>query len=963
MSVATSACPSCAQALEPGDRFCGGCGQALPALPPAGGGDARGRRADELAHSLAESDTRVPCEALLAVHRPFCRACGAEHDAGAAACPACGHDTAPLPSRLEGELGTVHAVRRGLRKRSAVRIGTREEGAELLLESGEVLIVELPALPDPASVDMPAEHARELRTPSGALLQLAAACRARALKASWDPDRLVAAALDGVGDETSARLVALDALAVGDAELIERLPLTASEQAWLRALDAFAARDATAAVAAIGQLPAEGYRPKLALLAGLAREVRAAGVDLGVLEVQTRPFRDEEPLAALLRRTLGLEPADAAGRLERAAAGGRALLGDLPLPQPVEAEISAGLAALAGEPSDAAASVRFSPPAVRTVRALAERRSGLLESHDVDRIPLPLLDDLIDDGAVAADVVLAGTQDAGRARYLTARLVPQRLTDGDVAELEHADEIVRRAFQRADVDGLAQAPDRPLVLHYRALAGLRRGRVKDVSIEHVQPGAQQIAAELVRLAETRDGAALPAGALTESVLADPSVWPVLVEIVGSTRLQPTAELRERFPAFTEWLSLHQAREHLFVGEWRAAVDAADRCLALAHDEAVCDEALNLKACGLHHLGDDRGAIAALEEAIQGAYSEALLANIGVVAVGFEPETAARHLGVLMREAPTTAMRVAAARRALTIWSTSDTQSWRNSDESPLPDAFQDALRELVVGPLALDDFRDFASLLAIHDSTWFGDVESLASSPHRETLEARFFVARAQSLHDLIPVMGASIASGAPPPWLLRERDSLRNAAVDILFENMDEPDTTFGSVALAMADHRVLVDAEDHLLLSFLGVASVTYHLSAHKDEVGDQLVARLHQLRRDWQQHPDAEVRRRLEPIVELATRRIALNRMSARDREMEQAIDVFNDALDVGSRVPPGTSAYADVLNRISVCARVASDARDDLLPFLPIVDHAGAREDIEKTVEMTRELERRCLNILN
>ena len=44
---------------------------------------------------------------------------------------------------------------------------------------------------------------------------------------------------------------------------------------------------------------------------------------------------------------------------------------------------------------------------------------------------------------------------------------------------------------------------------------------------------------------------------------------------------------------------------------------------------------------------------ALEQAIQGARSESLVANAGIVAARLEPQVAAEHFGLLMDEAPTT----------------------------------------------------------------------------------------------------------------------------------------------------------------------------------------------------------------------------------------------------------------------------------------------------------------------
>lgn len=925
--------------------------------------DTPARARDHALEKFLATAEPVASDAVLAVQTPFCRACGTDHELSDRVCSACGHDTAPLPPRLEGPLGELYELRPGLRRRKAVRLGDDAAGAQLLFESGEVSVVALDALPNQADPLVPIGRVPGVRTRQGVLLRLAAAQREGELETSWDPQTLVTAALATVTDETTARLFADDALRLRYAGVTDHLPLTHYERFWLRAVYAAATGDAATAVQAVAMLPIAGYRPKLGLLVCVVREAMAVGLDLRALQPHLEAFAPVEPVATLLQRTLfGTSPTSTNGAVSAVAAENMALIGTPGLPAPVRVELAAALDALDGKSPVHTGALHLLPTNARLIVACTALRPGLIGSNEIDRIPLPLLDDLLESGAVRGEDVLAGSADPGRTPYLRARVSPGRLSDEEVDRLDHAEERVRRAFRRRQLKNLESAGDLESARHFRALLTVTAKRGEKPSLEDVRPQARPIVEELLTVkAAVAEGAAL-GPMLSDRMVGDPTVWPTLVEIAGSTGLEPTPELQARFPAFTEWLSLHQAREYLYLGDWRSAVAAADRCLALAHDEAVRDEALNLKACGLHHLGDDPKAIAALEEAIEGMHTEALLANIGVVAAGLEPETAARHLGVLMAEAPTMAMRVAAARRALAIWSTSDTATWRNSDASPLPDAFQDSLRALAVGPLDIADFRDIISVLALHDSEWVADERSIAGSPHASTLEARFYVARARSLIEMIEVMGAVMRGGSAPEWILDERDSLRSATVDILFENLDEPDTTFGAVALAMADQHVLRDMKDHLLCSLLGVASFSYHLTTRDEEVADHIVQRTLELRRDWERL-DGEDRQHLEPLIELATRRVALNRMSARDRELARAIETYNGAIGLGSDAYPGSPAHAEAMRRIASCAQIAAAARDDVRPLLPLIDHEGARDDINKTVEMSRELERRCLAILN
>jgi hypothetical protein len=386
------------------------------------------------------------------------------------------------------------------------------------------------------------------------------------------------------------------------------------------------------------------------------------------------------------------------------------------------------------------------------------------------------------------------------------------------------------------------------------------------------------------------------------------------------------------------------------------VAAADRCLALAAGERVRDEALNLKACGLHYLDDSAGAITALEEAIEGAYSEALLANIGIVAAGLRPDVAARYLGKLMDEAPTTAMRVAAGQRAVDIWARTDTSAWQTSEGS-LPDVIRDPLRALVTQDIELDDFRSFVALLATQDSDWLAEPDHLSPSPHGTTLEARFYAARARDLGDMLDVMAGALQGGDPPRWLLHERQSLRDTVVEIVVEHLDDPDSTLGPLALAMQEKGIVEGAYDRVLFAGTGLASIAYQLSSAQKELADRLVDTLHQVR-GWWSALDEDQRDRLAPVVELATRRVALNRMDARDRDLGEAMTVFNRAVDIANATYRGSPAWLNVLPRVNAARAVAVAARTEMVPWLPMVEHDGARKDIELTVKAARELEGLC-----
>lgn len=940
---AAAACAHCGEAAFPGDRYCGGCGRPITADRPA---TAAGPVPSSAPPPAAGA---IPAGALLRDTSPMCLACGADVGGGWLACGQCG-TTLVVPSAF-APIGTVHEVRRGLRRRPAVRVGGDGETAQLLFESGETVAVPVQTLP-PAR-PAPIGSAAPL-TPHGVLLALAATRGAGAR--GWEPAALRAAAIAAVDGVGTARLVALDAVRLGFFDVVAQLPLSASERTWLDAVVAAERRDPTGVVRAVAALPPDRYRHKLVLLFSVAGGAGRLGRDGAVLGPHLDAYADE-PVAGLLGRVLGLAPTDRARLVDDI----RLLRQVVPLTPAAARDVDAAVVALTGGTPAAIGDLAMLGPATRTVIALAGAGPVALDAASVRSLDAAVVDDLVDTGTVDAAVLLAAGWDEQRSSYLRARLVPGSMTDDEVGRAGHVEEAARRAFLSAEPSALDALGDGPGVRHFRALSALRRRRPGDVVLDDVRPEARPVVAGLLATAELAGAGQLSGATLPAAVVDDPTAWPILLDLAGGNRIALSPDLRDRHPAFAEWLALQLAREHLFTGEWRRALEAADECLALSRLEEIRDEALNLRACALHYLGEDAAAIAALEEAIEGAYSEALLTNIGIVAAGLRPEVAAAHLGRLVDEAPTTAMRLAAAARAVAIWAASDTASWRQSDTGRLPDAIRGPLRRLVADDIPVDDFRPLAALLATNDGTWLADAASLARSPNRRTLEARFYVARAKDLFDVVDVMAGAIRAGSPPQWLLDERDALRDAAVDILFENLDDPDNTFGAVALAMEEKGVLADERDAVLFGLLGLAGVTFHLTTRGEEIADRYVDLLHDLRKRRSSLP-ADDRDRLEAVVELATRRVAINRIDARRRILDQAIDVYNAAVDLGRNAYPGSTGSLEARRRIQAVAQLVGPVRAELRRWLPLVDHEGVRTDLHDLIEVTRDIEQHCMNAL-
>jgi hypothetical protein len=929
------------EAVPPAPSSAGAAGAATPA--PAGPPP---RRDDPIAAALAGLAATVPAVLLLRSGTAFCRACGADVPAGSA-CPQCARPALPRLVAVD-PLPPGYSVRRGLRHRTGVRIAADASTTTLLFDNGKEDTVATSTLPQQSAVDGTAEG--QAWTAPGQLLYLAAASRAGTTGRRWNDARLVGAAVAAVSDPTGAHLLALDAINAGVDDVVDALPLTVSERSWLHAVAAARRHDVAALAAHVAALPPAGYRAKLVLLLMHAPRLAPYAVHLAP---QIAPFAENEPLARLVSGPI-------LGRVDVEADDVRALRALLPVPEPVAAHVDAVLRAVDGAADDVPAPIVVGP-AARGLVARTAPSGRMLLAEDVATLPEPVLDDAVDRGTVDVET-LAACADAGRRRYLLARTDPRRLSDDDVVALGFDDERSRRAFVYAQPRVLDDLGDTPLLRHYRALAALRRNRPQDVDLADVDADARPIVGALLALREAVARGDDVVNALSDELLEDPTVWPVVVEITTDAPVEPTPALRARHAPFCEWLALTTARNRLFLGDWRGAVRAAEVCLELAQDEAVRDEALNLRACGLHELGDDAGAIASLEEAIRGDYSDALLANIGIVAAGLQPETAAFHLARLMREAPTTAMRVAAARRALMIWRAHDT-TWAGGGTG-MPAVIRDPLRELVTGDIDVDDFRLLLAVLVAEDQQWLADAAHLNRSPHRSTLEARYYVARAQGLLQLIDVLAEVVPRPACPSWLLDERDAFRGFIIESALDDIDdidEDDSPYGVLALRLAEEHVLADRADESLFYFVGIAIVTRHLTSIDKELADAAVETLLHRRAEWQSF-EPEVRDRIASFVELAVRRAAINRVANCAGAVDNGIDVYNALIDRLPLLPPGSPAYYAARRELEVVADVAHRAEVEIARWVGLVEDEDLRTTMSRSLESARELARRSANVL-
>ena len=830
-----------------------------------------------------------------------------------------------------------------LRRKLAICVAEQPDGITVLLPDGTQQRVSGAELPKEAKENEQVRTAG-LRSQAARLLWWTAQETHGALP--WPASQLAQYLTSWARtDPAQARLLAIDTLAVGRADLLDGFGLTATEVGWLRLVDAARRHDVPAVVEAAGALPPERYPAKIATLAAFADDV-ARVPDAAARLAPALAAHGDEPLSAVLQRKLGLaaaEPGDAMADLR----------------------LCAELFAVPSKVSDLLwyreGAARLHGPRGRLgfARAAGDDVTPEVDGAALRNAPLTIVDDLVDRDLVTPEAVLASGRSAHEQAYLVGRIAPDQLTAEQLADLGHGEETARRAYAASDYDAVDAAPDTPMSRHLRSLLAWQRNRCQDVDPDAALPGFEDAMQELARL----DGAALDRP-LPDVVVTDLSAWRPLALVLGAANLIRIPGLAERHPRFFEWLCLHAAREHLYLADWQGAVSTARRCLDVAVDEAIRDEAQNMLACGLLNLGDHLGALRELEAAIEGDYSVALLANIGVVAGSLDGELAARHLARIVREAPTLAMRANAALRALEMWQ-ADAKIWQGADAGEeLPVVLREPLRSIVAQPIGLDRFRQITRVLAARDPLWLRQPSSLASSPHRETLEARYAIARSWVGDDdggFGPMLKLFDETEwrAAPAWFVDERDAFVEQTKSYVIDHIDDADN-IGGLAFELSQRSGL-EPQARLELGLLATAALAYGLTEQEAEVSELVVTTYHQSVADLGKlaGPVAES---LAPMAELAGRRLALNHHHARMRDVNALVGTYNQAIDLLMRCERGSQAWFAARHVVAEMGDACLRARDQLLPWSRVVDHADLRGELLDFLDEVRELEFKTQRVL-
>jgi hypothetical protein len=689
----------------------------------------------------------------------WCRACGSDAVSGAASCPDCGTGLEP-PASGPDLIGHVVEMRGRLGTRPGVVLNETGAGIQVLVKEDTLVEMAPAGFSELRRVRVPGT---EVTGAAGRLWVAQQAAERGSLPVKWSPELISAAATAHATTNTGARrAAALDALALGRPEVLDSLGLAEPELCWYRAWAAGQAGNTAAALGWLEKLPAGRYAQLVTLL-------HARGADL---------LAD----AGLAARA-GILLQQFAGRHR----GARALLAALaPGPGDDVVEILSGYAAAAtvegaGEDlaAGAAAILRMERPArpfpdewpaCRLLGTYLEGRSGARLDQPADllgRLPMTLIDELIDSQAIPASLATADWP-AAHAAYLRCRLSPQAATDEELTEAGFVAELARRHYLADNPAALGRLPgDDEAVRHYQALARWRSGKANG-KLDGLRPEARRVLAAVGWVQGAAAGG--EDAAIPELVAADPTCWELLREqaLLGALRLPDP--LRERYPAFADWLDLSGLQQLAFEGRWVRVITAGRAMAGQCRSEAARDEAMSIAAFAELQRGRPDAALQLLDEALAGEYTTGLIVNASIVAAAKGSLVALPYLSRIVRLETDTQVRSGAIERAVDLWARDESVT---DYPEPLRDLVRTALGEAQPDRL----FRRLLVLADNHDTAWLaGDGTVYVDSPDQaELLRYRRTWAKAkteghpETLASVAQVLVDCAQATPPADWVAAE--------------------------------------------------------------------------------------------------------------------------------------------------------------------------------------------------
>ncbi|NNN15362.1 MAG: hypothetical protein HKL82_05815 [Acidimicrobiaceae bacterium] len=575
--------------------------------------------------------------------------------------------------------------RRRLLRRKGICIAEDDSGIQLHISAGD----------SPVSV-----AAVDLGQPDSLIdVQLSPAGRLHAA-ALWDVNRWDKALLQRLRDEaltsiSARRHFANEALSHGWYDVFDELDLTPSEKTWRRACEAAAKTNPGLLFAHLSALPARGYSDRVGLALPFITQISA---DPATWQPIISTWANAGiPLASEFLKALW--PA----RLSDAKEAFLSLARFGGMAEDRIAEWGAVFASFEERLPPEPASLDCL--AWRSVAVYSQGVSGKVVDKDfaaVSLLPRPLLDDLIDAGAITplADF---GQLPAQELVYVIARCDPSRLQDSDLVSLSHSAEIARRAFVDRDRSALERLSDSASGRHFANLLDVLEGLPPDP--DRLSPEAYsliQAVFDYRTLVDANEAKELP-----EEFLEDPSVWYLLSVPAREGRL-PRLGSSLVADRFGSWMDQQRLLGLIWEQRWSDAVDLGQAVLETElESEVYSDEVASMTAYALYQCGRISDAMEVINSALEGIYTEALLVNASIIASDLEPSLAMPLLARLVREAPNEQLQAVALRRALEIWN--------QMPDPEFPQVLVEPLLSVLSRPCSIDDYALFARLAVLAD--------------------------------------------------------------------------------------------------------------------------------------------------------------------------------------------------------------------------------------------------------
>lgn len=760
---------------------------------------------------------------MTAAGRSMCRSCGGAHG-GEPVCPACRVPTV-APFVGEARVGRVARQPGALRSRIALCIGDDGAMASVVVKKDELARVDQATFDSWEPVTVPGP---EVRSAAGRVMRADIARADGAVRGRWSDDLANRAAWAlATADVGSRRGAIVDFIRLGLHGHVDQLGLSPAEVSWCRAVLAAQDQDVEALLRAVVCLPAGGYTERGSLLMATASLwLKDSDARRRVSEhMDSLPWTNAE-IDAIRAAAAGTS----GGACIRAA---RALLPGVRFYRSPRADDFEGMISGAEQRQMVKPPAGLEMPCTTALGAYLRGTNGVnvdRYAHVLGPLGPAQLDDLVDAGTLTAAALPDLAIEGEDAIYLRCRLDPASVPIGDVYSVRFVAEYARRLFRLGDGARLALFPKGYADAdHYRALLDLRNSQGVGPR-DSLRPAARRLFEVVDEFRERlKDD---PSATPPKEILDDPTTWSLLRNEAFAGKLRPGPDLRRSHPRFMTWLELCDLQRLLFEGDWAGVREQGRGLVHKLDEEKLRDEALNLMAYASYVTGDVDGAMAMLEEALAGRYTEALVVNASIVAAEFGAARAAAFLGKVFDEAPDQDIKFRALVRALDIWKA-------DPNIASLPAVTARCLRALLSA--GLDDDTDFHKLVqhaCDFDREWLAASAGLptVSTAQREALQLYTTKARwlgeKLSVEDWAQEVVRQNKLPEPHSWARQELTTMMR-------DLMKAVHCPFGEAPGLMPPIRVLADGGVLPLLedTVLRVQAVTHIAVFLETEQGDSI------------------------------------------------------------------------------------------------------------------------------